>query len=92
MPIVMVRSGSRDSYLWDGTLSQLTYYVELWLKEATEEDPLILDFSRCRLGRRVSEYVFELMKKGIKCINTKDMPGVSEMYDNLQEAAKGIVK
>lgn len=92
MPTVLVRGGSRDNFLWDGVLSQLTYYIEMWIKESTEEDPLILDFSRCRCGVLVSNYIYSLMERGIKCINSTDMPGLSEIYDALQEAAKGNCK
>lgn len=90
MPTILVRSTPRDHHLWDGTLNQLSYYVEkVWKPQASESDPLILDFSRCRVGPKVADYIFELMKSGIKCINTRDIQGLPEIYDSLQKASEG---
>lgn len=89
----MVRQSPRDQYLWDGTLTQLKYYVEnVWKPGVPEGEELVLDFTRCRVGPMVAKYIQELMREGVQCINSRDLPGVAEVYSDLQEASKGNVK
>lgn len=93
MPVIMVRRRLGDTHLWDGTLDRLRYYIEkVWLTEGSELDPVVLDFSRCRVGPNVARYIMQLMADGVNCINSKDLPGMSEIYSDLKEATKNLEK